>query len=270
MMRKLALAGALLSAALAMPAAAQINATSPAIDGEQGAILVYSRTVGWRHDSIDAAWSAIADIAHEKGWSVVFTEDARWLETDRIGAFDTVVFASASGNSMNAAQQASFRSFVENGGGFVGLHAAGDASLEWDWYQSELIGPRFIGHPLNPGTRTGTVRIEDPDHIAMQGLPETWYRADEWYSFDGSPRGKFHVLASIDESSYVQGAWGDGTPLAMGEDHPLVWNRCVGQGRSFYNAMGHTAESYAEDGMRSLIAGGIAWAMGEGDCPETD
>ena len=267
MLRGFAFASALLVGTLASPAAAQVNATSPAAEGETASILVFSRTEGWRHDSIDAAWSAIADIAHEKGWSVTFTEDGGWLEEDRIGQFDAVVFALASGNSMTADQQASFRAFVENGGGFVGLHSAGDSSLEWDWYTSELIGARFIGHPLNPGVRTGTVRIEDAGHPATGGLPETWYRADEWYSFDTSVRGRFHVLATLDESSYVQGSWNDGTPLAMGGDHPIAWNRCVGEGRSFYNAMGHTAESYAEEGMRTLIAGGIDWALGEGDCP---
>ena len=270
MIRAFACIAAFVLGAIASPVAAQINTPSPAIEGEQGSILVYSRTVGWRHDSIDAAWSAIADIAHEQGWSVTFTEDARWLEADRIGAFDTVVFALSSGNSLTGEQQTSFRTFVENGGGFVGLHSAGDASLEWDWFQSELIGPLFIGHPLNPGERTGTVRIEDADNPATQGLPETWYRTDEWYSFDASARGKFHVLATLDNNSYVRGSWVDGSAIPTAEDHPIVWLRCVGEGRSFYNAMGHAASSYAEEAMRSLIVGGIAWSMGEGDCPADD
>lgn len=269
-MRAFTFFGALLALALASPAAAQINATSPAAEGETAAILVYSRTEAWRHDSIDAAWSAIADIAQERGWSVTFTEDAQWFDAARLANYDTVVFALSTGDSLSAQQQADFRAFVENGGGFVGLHAAGDGSVTWDWYASELIGARFTGHPLNPGVRSGTILIEDSAHPATQGLPEIWYRLDEWYSFDESVRGKFHILATIDETSYVPGVWGDGTPLTMGDDHPIVWNRCVGEGRSFYNAMGHTAQSYAEDGMRSLIAGGIAWSMGEGECPDIE
>ncbi|WP_271078543.1 ThuA domain-containing protein [Aurantiacibacter sp. MUD61] len=270
MRQGLALAAAFCLAALASPAAAQVNATSPAADGETGAVLVYSRTEGWRHDSIDEAWSAIAAIAHGRGWSVTFTEDSSWFDAERLAQFDAVVWASASGDTLSDPQKASFRSFVENGGGFVGLHSAGDASHTWDWYAQELIGARFIGHPLNPGVRSGTVLIEDGSHLATRDLPERWYRLDEWYSFDTSVRGRFHVLATLDERSYVRGAWVDGNPIPAADDHPIVWNRCVGEGRSFYSAMGHTAESYSEEGMRNLIAGGISWAMGEGDCPEIE
>ncbi|WP_162199489.1 ThuA domain-containing protein [Aurantiacibacter marinus] len=273
MLRAPALGNAALMCAAALlpvPVAAQDDASGPAAAGETGAILVYSRTSGWRHDSIAASWAAIAEIAQARGWSVTFTEDHAWFDAERLEQFDAVVFALSSGNTLPPAQQSAFRSFIEEGGGFVGLHSAGDGSVTWDWYARELIGARFIGHPLNPGVRSGTILVEDATHPATADLPSPWYRHDEWYSFDASVRGRFHVLAAVDEDSYVQGYWNDGTDLTMGDDHPIVWNRCIGNGRSFYSALGHTEESYAEDGVRSMIEGGISWAMGDGDCPHTD
>lgn len=266
-MRRLTTILAALTCSLASPLAAQDEASGPAAAGEMGAILVYSRTASFRHGSIAPSWAAIAEIAQARGWSVTFTEDPAWFDAERLEQFDAVVFALSSGNTLSPGRQAAFRSFIESGGGFVGLHSAGDASVTWDWYRNELIGARFIGHPLNPGVRSGTIRIEDDTHPATAGLPRRWYRIDEWYSFDASVRGRFHVLATLDEDSYVQGNWNDGAALSMGDDHPIIWNRCVGEGRSFYSALGHTDESYAEDGVRSVIAGGISWAMGEGDCP---
>lgn len=258
---RLALA-AILAAAVATPAAAQ-KADAPSV-------LVYSATSGWRHDSIGESWAALAAIASESGWSMTFTEDPAWFEADRLSGFDTVVWALATGDTLSDAQKASFRGFVEQGGGYVGLHSAGDASHTWPWYARELIGATFIGHPLEPGVRSGTVAIEDAGHPATAHLPARWHRNDEWYSFDGSVRGRFHVLATLDESTYVPGHWNDGVALAMGDDHPIAWSRCVGEGRAFYTALGHTAESYDEPAMRQHIAGGIAWSLGEGDCPATD
>ncbi|ANU07320.1 ThuA domain-containing protein [Paraurantiacibacter namhicola] len=269
-MRRLRLLALSLLAALAAPlASAQDAADDVQVAAPAATLLVYSRTGGWRHDSIDEAWAAIATIAHARGWSVTFTEDPAWFEADGLVQFDAVIWAQANGDTLSPSQKAAFRAFVENGGGYVGLHSAGDATHVWPWYAQELVGARFIGHPLNPGVRSGTIAVEDRAHPATAHLPARWHRVDEWYSFDRSVRGKFHVLATLDETTYVPGTWKDGVSLVMGEDHPIAWARCLAQGRSFYSALGHTEESYAEPAMRQHIEGGISWAMGEGDCPET-
>jgi uncharacterized protein len=66
---------------------------------------------------------------------------------------------------------------------------------------------------------------------------------------------------SIDESSYVPGSF-FGKALAMGADHPVIWKHCVGRGRAFYSALGHTAESYAEPEYREVLKRAINWAGG--------
>ncbi len=55
----------------------------------------------------------------------------------------------------------------------------------------------------------------------------------------------------------------------MGADHPIAWWHCQGKGRAYYNAMGHTKESYAEPLFQAALAGAVRWAArleGEG-CP---
>ena len=98
--------------------------------------------------------------------------------------------------------------------------------------------------------RAWTVRVDDPDHPATVGLPRVWPRVDEWYDFRTNPRGAVRVLLTVDESSYDGGA--------MGADHPLAWCRA----RSFYTALGHTVESYAEPELRAHLTGGIRYAAG--------
>ena len=94
----------------------------------------------------------------------------------------------------------------------------------------------------------------------MQGLPVTWERTDEWYNFRDNPRSAVRVSATLDESTYSGGT--------MGTDHPIAWCQRIDGGRSWYTAMGHTSESYAEPLFHLHLLGGIKSAAGvAGSCP---
>ena len=233
-------------------------------DIKRPAILVFSKTNGFRHEeAIPAANAMLAKLAAEKGWGYFQTENGAAFSPAILAKFDAVVFSNASGDVFNAAQRTAFQAFVENGGGYVGIHAAGDDSWkDWPWYVEHIVGTRFTGHPMNPQFQLATVNIEDAGHPATKGQAPEWARTDEWYSFDKSPRGKpgLTVLATLDESSFANHKL-FGKDLAMGKDHPIAWWRCTGQGRVLYSAMGHQASAYAEPEYRAMLAGAISWAM---------
>jgi cytochrome c len=94
----------------------------------------------------------------------------------------------------------------------------------------------------------------DREHPATRSLPEVWQRTDEWYNFKKNPRGRVHVLATVDEQSYTGGT--------MGADHPIAWCQNFDGGRSWYTAMGHTTESYSDPLFRRHLWGGIQSAAG--------
>ena len=232
-------------------------------------ILIFSKTNGFRDDDqIRAGNAALAAIARRQGWSYYTTENAAVFNPAQLAHFQAVVWDSVSGDVLTPQQRADFKVWLEQGGGFVGLHGAGgDPSYAWKWYVDELIGAQFIGHTLNPHIQQARLLIEDGQHPATRGLGPTWVRSDEWYSFAASPRSKgYHVLVSIDEASYqpVEGLIPFMKPknIAMGKNHPLVWSHCVGRGRAIYSALGHTASSYAEPKHLQLIQGAISWAAG--------
>jgi type 1 glutamine amidotransferase len=240
--------------------------TPPVLPGNlpRPAILVFSKTNGFRHEeAIPAANALFAELAGTHGWSLYQTENGATFNPAMLARFDAVVFNNVSGDVFTAAQRRALRSFVENGGGFVGVHGAGgDFSYDWRWYVDDLIGAQFIGHPLGPQFQRATVRIADNSHPATQGLPETWSRIDEWYSFAKSVRRPgYHVLAALDEATYSpKGPFGQ--DLRMGKDHPIAWWHCVGKGRVFYSAMGHQAAAYAEPNYRKMLLGALGWALG--------
>lgn len=241
--------------------------TPPALPAEipRPAILVFSKTNGFRHEeAIPAANALFARFARDNKWGYFQTENGATFRPEILARFDAVVFNNVSGDVFTPEQRQALRSFIENGGGFVGVHGSGgDMSYDWRWYVEHLIGAQFIGHPMGPQFQRATVRVEDRTHPATTGLPETWQRTDEWYSFESSPRAKgYHILAALDERTYSpKGPMGQ--DLRMGKDHPVAWWHCTGRGRVLYSAMGHQAAAYSEPGYRTMLLGAVRWALGQ-------
>jgi hypothetical protein len=240
---------------------------APRAEGDL-AILLFSKTSGFRHeDAIPACERSVRAIAERRGWRVFATENGAVFDGALLAHFDVVLGNNITGDNWNARQKEAFVRFMQDGGGFVGVHGAAGTRYEyWDWYKDELIGARFIGHPIFPHQQDAAVVRETVEHPASRALPVRWVARDEWYSFAASPRLRgAHVLATLDESTYSPRALG--RSLAMG-DHPIVWTRCVGRGRSFYSALGHGAEPYATPEHAAMLEGAIAWAADRSVCGE--
>ncbi|MET0131973.1 MAG: ThuA domain-containing protein [Kibdelosporangium sp.] len=231
-----------LGLAAAVPAAAH---------PDQPHVLVFSKTAGFRHDSIPEGVAAIQQLATENNFEVEATEDAGAFTDANLDRFAAVVWLSTTGDVLNAEQQGAFERFVGDGGGYAGVHAASDTEYDWPWY-GELVGAYFKSHPQ---IQPATINIEDHSHPSTAGIPAAWQRTDEWYNYRENPRRDVHVLATLDESSYSPGA------DAMG-DHPIAWCHTQGAGRSWYTGSGHTKESYADANFRKHLLGGIQYATG--------
>jgi type 1 glutamine amidotransferase len=230
------------------------------------AVLVFTKTNAFRHvAAIDASVPLLSEIARELGGSAFHTENGATFAPALLARFDVVVFANASGDTLSDAQDRAFEQWLRAGGGWVGIHAAGDGShADWRWYVDTLIGAEFLAHIMAPQFQTARVEVEDRDHPATRALPDRWSHEEEWYSWKSSPRDAgVHVLATVDESTYAPSFSfaGRELDLRMG-DHPVVWSRCVGAGRALYSALGHRAEAYASPEVRALLRGAVAWAAG--------
>ena len=221
--------------------------------------LVFTKTAGYRHESIPAGVDAVRRLGSERGFAVDATEDAGVFTDEGLAPYQVVVFLSTTGDVLNDDQQAAFERYIRRGGGFAGVHAATDTEYGWPWY-GRLVGGVFESHPA---IQRGTVVVADRVHPSTASLPERWVRTDEWYNFRLNRRGKVHVLATLDERTYEGGG--------MGFDHPIAWCQEFEGGRSWYTALGHTTESYGEPEFLAHLAGGIETAAGVrgADCAAT-
>ena len=218
---------------------------------DEDRVLVFTKTTGFRHESIPAGVATIRELGARHGFRVDHTEDAGRFTRRGLARYDAVVFLSTTGAPLDrTAQKRALRRYVERGGGFFGIHAASDTAPGWRWFD-RMLGARFRSHP--PGTPPGVVRVPRRRTAATRGLPSAWQRSDEWYAFEAHPRG-VRVLLRLS------------TP---GRDQPLAWCRRERRGRSIYTAMGHTSESYGEPPFRAHLLGAIRMATGRArfDCP---
>jgi len=227
------------------------------------ALLVFSKTNGFRHkEGIAGGAKALEAMARDNDWGLFHTENGAVFNSADLGRFDVVVFLNASGDMLDAEQEQAFQSWLEAGGGWLGIHAAGDSShAGWQWYRDNLIGADFTAHIMGPQFQTATVLMENPQHPVVRGVPARWEHEEEWYSWARSPRDEgFLVLATIDEDSYtpVQKLFGSERDLRMG-DHPVVWSNCVGSGRSVYATMGHRAEAFEQPQVRQILENSLRW-----------
>nr|WP_233518337.1 ThuA domain-containing protein [Streptomyces corynorhini] len=219
-------------------------------------VLVFSKTAGFRHDSIPEGVAALKELGKTTGITVDSTEEPGQFTTNNLARYDAVVFLSTTGDVLNSAQQTAFENFVTTGGGYMGVHAAADTEYDWPFYGG-LVGAYFDSHPA---IQKATVRVEDKSHPATEHLDDEWQRTDEWYNYRTNPRDQARVLATLDETTYQGGN--------MKGDHPIAWCQTYEGGRSFYTGGGHTKESYADQAFRQHLLGGLRYAAGQvkADC----
>lgn len=237
---------------------AHIDCTTPAARAsaahrENGCpvrLLVFSKTGGFRHASIKDGIAALKRLAAEHNVVADFTEDASVFTDANLIRYNAVVFLLTSGNILDSEQKAAFERYIQAGGGYVGVHSASDTEHNWPWY-GKLVGAFFLSHPR---IQQATIDVVDRSTPSTSMLPVHWVRTDEWYNFATNPRGRVHVLMTVDEKTYQGGT--------MGAYHPIAWYHEYDGGRAWYTALGHTSESYSEPLFLAHLWGGIVYAAG--------
>lgn len=210
-------------------------------------ILIFSKTSGYRHDSITAGVAAIQAIAATRGFvKIEATEDAEAAFTSSsLSQYQVVVLLHCTGDFLSGSQVEVLKSYVRAGGGVVAIHGAAAGMLKDEWY-GKLIGAHFDSHP---DPEAGRVLLETG--IEGEGR-DGWM--DEWYNFRTHPRDNpnLKILLKGDTTSFSGGK--------MGDDHPLAWYQDFDGGRSYYTALGHFDEAYADEWFVGQVTQAILWA----------
>ena len=226
---------------------------------DQFSVLLYTQHDDWHSNTIPVAIKAFKDMAETHQFKFDWTQRPNEL-MDKLPKYDVLIFLNANADSLNTKHMNALKTFMNRGGGFVGIHAVADSKKENPWFNA-LVGAKFINHPK---LQAGIVDVVDENFPATMHLPKRWLRSDEWYNLDILNLEQLNVVLKVDETSYDYMAGYDNIPLkGMGKTHPIAWYQDYQGGRSFYTAIGHKPESYKNEEFLNHIFGAIYWVKGD-------
>ncbi|KAJ8112108.1 hypothetical protein OPT61_g5451 [Boeremia exigua] len=217
-------------------------------------ILIFSKTAGYRHESIHTGIVALESLASRSGLFITTaSEDDSLFELSTLSSYRVIVLLHTSGTFLHPFQLKVFQKYVRSGGGVVSIHGAASGMPLCAWY-GQLIGAHFDMHP---DPEKGSLIVSNTTHPINDNErpPHDW--VDEWYNFKSHPakNTSLEILLRGDTSSFKGGKHGD--------DHPLAWCQEFEGGRSVYIALGHFPEAWASEWYVGFVKKGIMWAAEE-------
>ncbi len=215
-------------------------------------VLVFTKTEGYRHNSITAGVKVLRELGRENNFIVIRTESSEDFTERNLKNYGLVVFLSTTGDVLDNDEQQAFENYIKGGGSYLGIHAAADTEFDWAWY-GQLVGGYFTSHPNDPNVRKATVQRVVKDHPSTKHLPDAWTRNDEWYNYKNL-NANVTVLLNLEEASYEGGT--------NGENHPIAWAHEFDGGRAYYTGGGHTNQSFMEPDFRQHLLGAVEWCLG--------
>ncbi|NNJ27429.1 hypothetical protein LzC2_35320 [Planctomycetes bacterium LzC2] len=234
-------------------------------------ILFVTQSKGFKHGSVDRdkpgrelapAEIAMKQLAQQSGlFTVDLTQDvAADLTKENLQNYDVVAFYTTGMLPISDEDMDYFLNdwLKQPGHGFLGFHSATDTLSDNEAYRTFING-RFGGHPWGAGS-TVTMKAHDTEFPGVKELLVTNDRPaaitwkDEIYQYKNFDPQAVRVLASLDMEL---------TELKKPYHVPVIWVREWGQGKVFYNNLGHREETWTKKPFLDSILGALKWIRGE-------
>ncbi len=151
-------------------------------------------------------------------------------------------------------QSRAVTSAVAGGVGLAGCHGGMCDAFRGDTEWQFMTGGQWVAHPGNDGVKYSVELVRGVNDELVSGLPDSFDVESEQYYLHVDPGVK--VLATTQfPAPGVEGPH-TANPCAM----PQVWTKMYGQGRVYYNALGHTRSVIEAEVPKELMRRGLLWA----------
>lgn len=160
-----------------------------------------------------------------KGNQVISANPAPWFE-----------------NTVTEVMGKEFREYVEEGGGFMSVHAGNVFMGDGDGVQEyrDFVGNRFVNHPL----RCEVIMEKCKDHPIMDGVAQCFELRDEHYAITDIAGDADIFLRSSSQKGGVQVAG---------------YTRTLGEGRLCVLTPGHVLSVWKNPEFRKIFVNAIEW-----------
>lgn len=121
------------------------------------------------------------------GFVLDITTDFSKYPYEKLKEYNVIIMLNTSPNTK--AERDAFEQYMENGGGWVGFHAAAynDKNTHWPWFVKFLGGGVFYCNNWPP--QPVLVEVDNEEHPVTKNLPASFVApASEWYQWTPSPR----------------------------------------------------------------------------------
>jgi type 1 glutamine amidotransferase len=198
-------------------------------------------------------------LAADSNFSIDYIQNTDKINDEFLSHYQLFIQLDYAPYAWKPAAVEAFQKYIEEGkSGWIGFHHATllgefDGYPMWQWFSTFMGGIRWKNYIAT--FVQGKVNVEDQQHPVMKGVsPSFWIKTEEFYIYDKSPRPNVHVIASVDEDSYIPKS-----DVKMG-DHPVIWTNEYVKARNIYIFMGHSPDLFDNDAYKKLFTNAIFWA----------
>jgi len=246
-----------------------------AAEKQKQKVLYFSRSAGFEHEAVklkngqpSISDRILSELGKRHGFEVLCTKDGRVFDGD-LDQYDAIAFYTsgdltkpdkANTPPMSPEGKEKLLRTIAAGKGFVGFHAATDSfhskgardqnQTEVDPYIA-MIGGEFIVHG---DQQEAIIRVASPDFSGVRQFGEAQKLKEEWYTLKNFAK-DLHVIL-IEDNEGMKGDCYQRPPF------PATWARIHRKGRVFYTSFGHRDDIWTNPRVQDIMAGGLAWAMG--------
>lgn len=208
-----------------------------------------------------AARSWLNKLAIDSNFTIDYIDNTDTIDSASLSAYKLFIQLDYPPYAWKPAAVKAFEQYMNEGrGGWIGFHHATllgefDGYGLWPWFYRFMGEIRFRDYIAT--FASGDVHLEDNSHPVLKGVPPVFkVKMEEWYTYDKSPRPNVHVLAHVDESSYIPAS-----TKTMG-DHPVIWTNPACKARNVYIFMGHSPDLFDNAAYLTIFRNAIFWASG--------
>ena len=202
----------------------------------------------------ESALKFFTECAAKDGFTFDATTDWTNLNDEYLKPYQLVMWLNDSPSNEN--QRRAFQRYMENGGSWLGFHAAGynDQDTNWPWFVDFMGGAVFDINSWPP--LPAKLILDEGSHPTAAGIPHTYQSpANEWYVWKPSPRlnKDVRVLATLDPSNYPLGL----KDVITSGDLPAVWTNT--KYKMIYMNMGHGDKIFTSPVQNRFIENAVNW-----------
>jgi hypothetical protein len=276
-------------------------------DGFVKNVMIFSKQNG-HNQSMVSTVNQLKALAQEHNFTLYEASDANMLAYSNLKAknIQVVVWGPNEGGDgvlPEGPLQTGFQQWVEEGGGYIGVHSGNALGVRtWPWQFANVIqtyngdtGDGVKG-PLTVYDSTVTVTQYKPlpKHVKrmMAGLSKSNNFTDEWYSMYGDPRSSIALEHEPGFRKDWKEEWGDpsyglrdvwvlsftddgdwtksdgkkvGSQTVMGQFHPISWAHFTKKGRTIINLGLHNTQIFSQNNNwnANLLWRNLGWTAGD-------